>query len=134
MGIYAPFLFYSLNVTTVYQDIKENLNLVNHSMLCMTEARLNKLTLKEKKQTQRCKSHSQSATINRLDEIYGDQQEQSSTPKTFPDALDGIYYILMFFCDTVEKLKTAHDSLHVATVEAACKLRQTSIDYFFNVK
>ena len=48
MGIYAPFLFYSLNVTTVYQDIKENLNLVNHSMLCMTEARLNKLTLKEK--------------------------------------------------------------------------------------
>ena len=54
--------------------------------------------------------------------------------KTFPDALEGMYSILMLFCDNVEKLMIDQDSLRVAAVEAAYKLRQTSINDFFNVK
>ena len=41
----------------------------------------------------RCKSHSQSATISGLDEIDGDQQDQSSTPETFPDSQERIIII-----------------------------------------
>ena len=40
----------------------------------------------------------------------------------------------MLFGVTTEKLKTAQDSLCLATVETACKLRQTSMNDFFNVK
>ena len=54
--------------------------------------------------------------------------------KTFPDALEGIYYILKFFCDNVVKLMTDQDSLRNAAVEAACKLRQTSMNDLFNEK
>ena len=57
-----------------------------------------------------------------------------TTPTTFPDALEGLYSILKFFSDNVEKLTTVQDSLCVAAVEAACKLRQTSMNDFFNVK
>ena len=57
------------------------------------------------------------------DSLNDDDQDQFSTPKTLSNALD-----------TVEKIKTDQDSLLVAAVEAACKLRQTSINDFFNVK
>ena len=52
-------------------------------------------------------------TISGSDEIDGDQHDQTSAPKTFPDALEGIYSILMFFYDTADKLKTVQDSLCV---------------------
>ena len=53
------------------------MNLVSHSTLCinMAQARRDKLTLKEKK-SHRCKWHSQSATISRLDEEYDDQRKK----------------------------------------------------------
>ena len=54
--------------------------------------------------------------------------------KHFPDTVEGIYSILKFFCDNVEKLMTAQDSVRVAAVEAAYKLRQTSMNDFFIVK
>ena len=45
----------------------------------MAKARRNKLTLKEKNKSHICKS----ATISRLDEDYDEQQDLSSTTKTF---------------------------------------------------
>ena len=79
-------------------------------MLCviMAIARPKKLTLKEK--------------INLID--------ASHIHTTFPDSVEGINAILMFFGATVEKLKSVQNSLCAARVETACKLRQTSMNDF----
>ena len=78
-------------------------------------------------------------TESEPDTCDDNQQDPPTTHKTFADALNGIDSILAFCCekrlsDTTEKLMTAQDSLRVAAVKAACKLRQTSLDDFFNVK
>ena len=56
------------------------MHLEGHLTLCinMAKARCDKLTLKEKNKSHRCKSHSQSATINRLVEEYDDQRDMSA--------------------------------------------------------
>ena len=104
-------------------------------MLCMNmaKARRDKLTLKEKNQSYRCKSHSPSAKISGLDEIDSDLLRLQHF-QILLDKIKGTNSILMFFGVNVEKLKTAQDSLCVATVETACKLQQTSMDDCFNVK
>ena len=56
------------------------------------------------------------------------------TNKNISDSLEGIYSILKFFCDIVEKLKTAQDSLRFAAVEGACKMCQNSMNDLCNVK
>ena len=78
-----------VNRTTAYQDIKRRYEIISNSTLRinMAKARSDKLTLKEKVNLiDICKSHSQSATISRLDEEYDNQRDLSSTPETCLDA------------------------------------------------
>ena len=89
-----------INRTPVYQDITQrDLNLVRYSMLCinMAKDKRNNLMLKEKNKSHRCKSHSQSVIISRLNDEDDDQLDQFSTHKTFLDSLEGIDSIVAWY-------------------------------------